>query len=116
MKYNFLANPLVKRITGMKNANFHILLLNILLLFSRKKMRPTPESCLIGVIFLITLFVNSQSRVMLDRFWVDAGEPNVITKPLLIKDAIEAKKASIQPPQNHLLNPKKISAFEPYPK
>ena len=79
-------------------------------------MRPTPESYLLGVIFLITLFVNSQSRVMLDRFWVDAGEPNVITKPILIRDAIEAKKASIQPPQNHLLNPKKISAFEPYPK
>ena len=79
-------------------------------------MRPTPESCLLGVIFLITLFVNSQSRVMLDRFWVDAGEPNVITKPILIRDTIEAKKASIQPPQNRLLNPNKISAFEPYPK
>ena len=56
-------------------------------------MRPTPESYLLGVIFLITLFVNSQSRVMLDRFWVDAGEPNVIKKPLLIKDAIEVKEA-----------------------
>ena len=77
-------------------------------------MRPNPESYLIGVIFLITLFVSSQSRVMLDRFWVEAGEPNVITKPL--KDAIGAKKSSIQPPQNHLLNPTKISAFEPYPK
>ena len=79
-------------------------------------MRPTPESYLLGVIFLITLFVSSQSRVMLDRFWVEAGEPNIITKSLLIKNNIEAQKASIQPPQNHLLNPTKISAFEPYPK
>jgi len=74
------------------------------------------EPLLFGATILVTLLAQSQSRVMVNRFWVEVPQrPMIITRSIK-EPAYEAATEVTQPPQNLIVNPTKMSAIEAAPR
>ena len=68
------------------------------------------EPLLFGATILVTLLVSCHSRVMLDKFWVEARHPIVATKSIrdIPIQEVEPPTAS-RTTQNYILSPSKMS-------
>ena len=74
------------------------------------------EPLLFGATILVTLLAQSQSRVVVNRFWVEVPQrPMIITRSIK-EPAYEAATEVTQPPQNLIVNPTKMSAIEAAPR
>ena len=115
MKYNFLANPLVKGSQEWKMPIF-ISYFKIFTFFFPEKnasnSRILPIRCNLSDHIICQFSVEGNAGSILGWCW--RTKCNHKTYPN--QRCHRGQKASIQPPQNRLLNPNKISAFEPYPK
>ena len=72
------------------------------------------EPLLFGATILVTLLVSCHSRVMLDKFWVEARHPVVVTKSIrdIPIQEVEPPTAS-RTTQNYILSPSKMSQDVP---
>lgn len=74
------------------------------------------EPILFGTALLITFVARTQSRVMVDKFWVEIPQkPLVITRSIK-EPSYEAETEATRSPQNYIISPTKMSASEVLPR